>query len=182
MPYLKNKTGFTLIELLVVISIISLLSSVAFSSLTSARSKARDSKRVQSMIQIRNALELYRTSTTSLYPGTIGVGVMSSAAALVNPNFLNEMSGTTNGLGNLIPGTIASLPDQSSATYYYAYINSPQSSSNAVLRNYQCCTNTTPLNYILIFTTENQFPGLQSLYYNGINLNLTTGKYYCLSN
>lgn len=37
-----KKRGFTLIELLVVISIVSLLSSVAISSLSSARSKASD--------------------------------------------------------------------------------------------------------------------------------------------
>src|SRR3989344_2270692 len=62
------KRGFTLIELLVVISIISLLSSIILASLGVARSKARDSKRVQDMIQVRNALELYATDHDGLYP------------------------------------------------------------------------------------------------------------------
>ena len=64
-----NKRGFTLIELLVVISIISLLSSVVLSSLSSARMKARDARRMQDLIQIRNALEMYRLDNGT-YPDT----------------------------------------------------------------------------------------------------------------
>lgn len=56
----KTKKGFTLIELLVVISIISLLSSVVLASLSIARAKARDAKRLSDMHQIQLALELYR--------------------------------------------------------------------------------------------------------------------------
>jgi len=51
--------GFTLIELLVVISIIGLLSSIILSSLNSARMKARDSRRIADLNQIKLALELY---------------------------------------------------------------------------------------------------------------------------
>jgi len=53
--------GFTLIELLVVIAIISLLSSIILASLNTARAKARDSKIIQDMLQIKNALELYHS-------------------------------------------------------------------------------------------------------------------------
>ncbi len=52
-------TGFTLIELLVVISIISLLSAIGAASLNSARTKARDTRRLSDMRQIATALELY---------------------------------------------------------------------------------------------------------------------------
>lgn len=54
-----KKGGFTLVELLVVISIISLLSSIVFSSISSARSKARDARRITDMKQITTALYLY---------------------------------------------------------------------------------------------------------------------------
>jgi len=54
----KNKKGFTLIELLVVIAIIGLLSTLAVVALTSARKKARDSKRVADMKQIQTAMEM----------------------------------------------------------------------------------------------------------------------------
>ena len=64
---MKTLRGFTLIELLVVIAIISLLSSIVFASLSQARAKARDSKRIQDLKQVQIALELYR-SNTGLYP------------------------------------------------------------------------------------------------------------------
>lgn len=65
---MKLRRGFTLIELLVVIAIISLLSSIVFASLGQARAKARDSKRVQDLVQMRNALELYASDHAGLYP------------------------------------------------------------------------------------------------------------------
>ncbi len=69
----EKRGGFTLIEILVVIAIISLLSSIVFASLAQARAKARDSKRVQDLIQLRNALELYKTDY-GRYPDDIFIG------------------------------------------------------------------------------------------------------------
>src|SRR3989344_4901081 len=60
--------GFTLIELLVVIAIISLLSSIVLASLGQTRAKARDSKRIQDLVQLRNALEEYALDNNGLYP------------------------------------------------------------------------------------------------------------------
>ena len=51
--------GFTLVELLVVIAVISLLASVITSSLGMAKAKARDSKRIRDLNELRTALELY---------------------------------------------------------------------------------------------------------------------------
>lgn len=63
----KNKNGFTLIELLVVISIIGLLSSIVMASLSNAKMKARDARRIQDLKQIQIALEMYR-NTNGKYP------------------------------------------------------------------------------------------------------------------
>lgn len=56
---MKHIKGFTLVELLVVIAIIGLLSTLAVVSLGSARSKARDARRISDIKQIQTALELY---------------------------------------------------------------------------------------------------------------------------
>jgi prepilin-type N-terminal cleavage/methylation domain-containing protein len=56
---MKKHAGFTLIELLVVIAIIGILSSVVLASLNSARTKARDAKRISDIKQLQLALELY---------------------------------------------------------------------------------------------------------------------------
>lgn len=63
----KSHHGFTLIELLVVIAIIGLLSSIVMGSLASAKTKAKDAKRIVSFKQIQTALELYY-QTNGTYP------------------------------------------------------------------------------------------------------------------
>ena len=55
----KTKKGFTLIELLVVIAIIALLASAIVVLVSSARKKARDSRRVNDLKEIQTALEMY---------------------------------------------------------------------------------------------------------------------------
>lgn len=72
MKNVLKKRGFTLIELLVVIAIIGILSSVVLVSLTSARAKARDAKRIADIEAIKAALVLY-ADTNSEYPATIAV-------------------------------------------------------------------------------------------------------------
>lgn len=62
-----KRHAFTLVELLVVIAIIGLLSSVAVVSLSGARVKARDAKRLADLKQIRTALALYYDAN-SAYP------------------------------------------------------------------------------------------------------------------
>ena len=65
---IKNQKGFTLIELMVVIAIIGLLSSIVLASLSEARSRARDSKRVSEIRSVEKALQLYALSNNGAVP------------------------------------------------------------------------------------------------------------------
>jgi len=69
----QRQRGFTLIELLVVIAIIGILATIVLVSLSSAREKARDSRRLSDLRQVVLALEMYY-SDYSIYPGTAATG------------------------------------------------------------------------------------------------------------
>lgn len=77
----KPARGFTLIELLVVIVIIGILATLATITLSSARSKARDARRVSDIKQIQTALELYYNDASS-YPAA--TAVVSGSALVFN--------------------------------------------------------------------------------------------------
>jgi prepilin-type N-terminal cleavage/methylation domain-containing protein len=55
----RQNSGFTLIELLVVVAIIGMLVSVVMVSMTNARIRSRDAKRLADMNQIKAGLDLY---------------------------------------------------------------------------------------------------------------------------
>jgi len=80
----KSKSGFTLIELMVVISIISLLASIVLASLSSARTKARSTKVLTDLSQIRNLAGLISSDDNS-YSGLCvvvgGLNVLNTSHA-----------------------------------------------------------------------------------------------------
>lgn len=80
----KPSHGFTLVELLVVISIISLLSSVVFASVNSARGKARDAARRAAVRQVKTAIEFY-FDANNVYPSIACDGCGIAWAALSTP-------------------------------------------------------------------------------------------------
>ena len=91
----KNSRGFTLIELLVVIAIIGILSSVVLASLNSARTKARDARRVADLKQIQIALEIFYDSN-SRYP-TVLTELVGSGSGASLPALPADPRGTGNG-------------------------------------------------------------------------------------
>ena len=72
--------GFTLIELLVVIAIIGILSAVVLGNLNSARTKARDSKRLADINAVVKAIELYYDDN-NIYPDVLADLVPAQIAA-----------------------------------------------------------------------------------------------------
>lgn len=105
----KQSKGFTLIELLVVIAIIGILSSVVLASLSTARAKSRDARRISDLGQIQLALELYFDANSS-YPFN-GAGLQSWTSA----------SAPVGGVGSTSPAYIPKVPSDPTvgANYYY---------------------------------------------------------------
>ncbi|MCR4280781.1 MAG: type II secretion system GspH family protein [Candidatus Kaiserbacteria bacterium] len=67
----SGERGFTLIELLVVIAIIGILSTVVLTSLTTARKKGRDARRLEDLQQMSNAIAIaHNGSYPSNFSGT----------------------------------------------------------------------------------------------------------------
>lgn len=95
------KKGFTLIELLVVIAIIGLLSSVVLASLSTARAKSREVKRIADMKQIYYALQLYQDKYGCI-PITYGGG-SSNCGPATGINFSNSGGWDYSSQGNFMP-------------------------------------------------------------------------------
>jgi len=111
MPKRRFFTGFTLIELLTVIAIIALLASIILASLTTARQRSRDAKRVSDVKNIELALSLYYNDH-SVYPANI----YASSGALI-PTYISSMP--TDPSYSVTPSTCASAPT-TAGCYNYA--------------------------------------------------------------
>lgn len=66
----NSSRGFTILELIVSLAIIGLLLGVVMNGIANSRQKARDSKRVDEIKQLQNALQLYYNDNQS-YPTTL---------------------------------------------------------------------------------------------------------------
>lgn len=106
LKFYNASRGFTLIELLVVVAIIGLLSSIVLASLNSARAKARNTKRLSDMVQLRTALSMYYNDSAGgngSYPaggynspgaGGGGWGALGTYLAPYLPTMPNDPSGS----------------------------------------------------------------------------------------
>lgn len=100
---LKLRKGFTLIELLVVIAIIVIIAALIIINLATARTKARDSRRVQDLDTMRTAVESYIDENSGTPPGTVNTTYHSATTpAWENPN--------TNFRSALVPSLLSALP------------------------------------------------------------------------
>ena len=70
MRELQKKSGFTIIELLVVIAIIAILATIILVSISGARKRAREARRISDIRQLQVALSLY-DNTNGAYPASL---------------------------------------------------------------------------------------------------------------
>lgn len=182
--------GFTLVELLVVISIIGLLSSIVLSSLSVARSKARDTQRISDIHNLQTALELYRASNGAYptqasvsvigtWPGSGGLGgsqlgflVPESAYAIGSPR--GGPASMSTALAPLVSNNnIAAIPVPPGTTFY-GYV-SQTTANNASCDN----ISSDNFSYILFFSTENP----QTIFKTGVinTPSNTATNLYCVT-
>ena len=126
----RANKGFTLIELLVVIAIISLLATLAITSLNNARKKARDSKRLADIGQLQKALDLYYNEHhTYIQSGNCGAtspngGWCNSSQSLSGNHWLRNGASTLDafiGIDPLDPlhSATANWAPTNGVTYFY---------------------------------------------------------------
>ena len=113
---MKNRSGFTLIELLVVIAIIGILGTIATISLQTARSKARDARRVADIKQTQTALEIFyndknRYPTREEIAGGVLFSTSSVNGQVVTTTYMAKMP--------LSPGTPDGSCRPEDNGYYY---------------------------------------------------------------
>ncbi len=89
---ISYKKGFTLIEMLVVVAIIGILASVVLASLSSARAKARDAKRILDGKEVVKALDAYFASNGK-YPNSTEFSslVAGKVVSVLVPTYLPKV-------------------------------------------------------------------------------------------
>lgn len=87
----KKESGFTLMELLITVAIMAILSGIIMTSLTSAKAKSRDGKRIADMGNIQLALELFYDKCQG-YPTNSGTLAINETYTCNSVTILNYMS------------------------------------------------------------------------------------------
>lgn len=114
----RHQRGFTLIELLTVIAIIGILASIIMVSLSSAKSKSRDSRRQADLKSIQLALSLYYNDN-GMYPMNMyGTGSTVPTNKGLSPTYLPTVP--TDPFVSVTPAACASSPTTNGCYNYVA--------------------------------------------------------------
>ncbi len=129
----ESNRGFTLIEMLVVLAIMGILSGIIITNLSSAKSKARDSRRVSDISHLQLALQMY-LDRCGKYPPNVtteagggGVGMDNRAVGQGGTSTTCNREKSTGGYYSMSDfiATIPSQPSTINGMTVYAYIIDP---------------------------------------------------------
>lgn len=123
--------GFTFIEILVVVTIISLLAAVGAVSYSQFSKQSRDARRKADLEQIRSAIELYKSNSSSnLYPLTGTANLVFTSCSM------GALTDGTNTYMSKIPND----PKCTTSIYYYASATGSTYTMAAQLETTSSCT------------------------------------------
>lgn len=172
------KKGFTLIELLVVISIISLLSSVIFASLRTARTKALGVVSTAAVDQYITALNIYYLDNNAYpYPFLVTPICLGRAPCQFSSASFNEDAGFVAMMNPYLPG-VPSVGNQ------IVSINTGQGIVNYQGGVYRCTTNEVNTNKCLKYEIDWAVVGPSAKCGQGsqLFLDVSTGSKVCYFN
>jgi general secretion pathway protein G len=130
MKLLKKSKGFTLIELLVVVAIIGVLATIVLSSLSEARARARDAKRLADIKTIQTALEVYNLDNGT-YPTTSWASSHNSSWARLEAQLGINLP--TDPLNNAISASNSAAASGDYTYGYFGHTSSTYCSGNAYM-------------------------------------------------
>ena len=104
---MNTHKGFTIVELLVVMAIIGILASIILASLSYVQSKSRDTRRIEDLSALQNALALYQA-------GSYRFPIAASAVTITGADSVSEALITAGAISGL-------AGDPLSPEYDYAY-------------------------------------------------------------
>lgn len=125
----EASAGFTLIELLVVVSIIGILATTGTVSYSSARSKARDAKRVSDSRQLQTAIEIY-FEVNSTYPPDGRVGRQGVALGEPDTVVFSDAGFSSEQRGQVYMIMVPKNPTPYGAPYVYRSLNADGTDCN----------------------------------------------------
>lgn len=91
---LTSRSGFTLVELLIVVIILAVLAAIVVPQFSSSTNEAKEAALRSTLLEMRNAVELYYHQHNGTYPGfkkTDGTGA-SAVDAEAQAGFLNQLT------------------------------------------------------------------------------------------
>jgi prepilin-type N-terminal cleavage/methylation domain-containing protein len=91
----SSRSGFTLVELLIVVIILAVLAAIVVPQFSSSTDEAREAALRSTLLEMRNAMELYYHQHNGTYPGAMTNGatpVATTTAAIAQTAFLNQLT------------------------------------------------------------------------------------------